>query len=67
VAKHNNPALISLIKALRIQAEDEGKGFIFHDDVDDLARPEGFASVEWVGSVEPIFAIDGDTWIDTTT
>lgn len=29
------------------------------------ARPSGFASVEWVGPVEPADAQDGDTWVPT--
>ena len=42
-----------------------GKGFVNHGATAGTARPAGYASVEWVGSVEPTNAIDGDTWIDT--
>lgn len=41
-----------------------GKGFVFHDDDPDVERPRGFASVEWVGSVEPANAEDFDTWVE---
>lgn len=42
-----------------------GKGVVQHGATAGTARPTGFAFVEWVGSVEPTNAIDGDTWIDT--
>lgn len=41
------------------------KGFTFHGDDPGGDRPSGYASVEWVGSVEPANALDGDTWINT--
>lgn len=43
-----------------------GKGFCLHGAVAGTARPSGFASIEWVGTVEPSNAVNGDTWIDTT-
>lgn len=43
-----------------------GKGYVNHGAVAGTARPTGFTSIEWVGSVTPTNAIDGDTWIDTT-
>lgn len=43
-----------------------GKGWVNHGSTAGTARPSGFASVEWYGSVEPTNAIAGDTWIDTT-
>ena len=42
------------------------KGHIAHGATAATARPSGFTSVEWVGSVEPTNASNGDTWIDTT-
>lgn len=42
------------------------KGHIEHGATAATARPTGFTSVEWVGSVEPTNAENGDTWIDTT-
>ena len=42
------------------------KGHVFHDSTAGTARATGFTSVEWVGSVEPTNAVNGDTWIDTT-
>jgi hypothetical protein len=44
-----------------------GKGYVNHGGVAGTARPSEFASIEWHGTVEPTNAIDGDTWIDTTT
>jgi hypothetical protein len=43
-----------------------GKGFVFHDATNSVARPTGYASVEWVGSVEPLNSVDNDTWLDTS-
>lgn len=42
-----------------------GKGFVHHDANAGAARPVGFASVEWIGSVPPVNAISLDTWINT--
>lgn len=42
------------------------KGFVNHGSDANVVRPTGYASVEWIGSVEPINAIDGDTWRNTT-
>lgn len=43
-----------------------GKGYRNHGANANRARPTGFASVEWQGSVAPNNAIDGDTWLDTS-
>ncbi len=43
-----------------------GKGYVNHGSTASTARPTGFASIEWHGSVEPTNAIDGDTWVDTS-
>lgn len=42
-----------------------GKGWINHGSNANAIRPGGYASVEWFGSVAPVNAVDGDTWIDT--
>ena len=42
------------------------KGTINHGATAGTARPSGFDSVEWIGSVEPTNATNDDTWIDTT-
>jgi len=42
-----------------------GKGFVNHGATAGTARPTGFASVEWYGSVQPTNAVAGDTWVDT--
>lgn len=41
------------------------KGFVNHGSTAGTARPSGYVSVEWYGSVEPTNAINGDTWINT--
>lgn len=46
--------------------DESGKGFVAHGADKTVARPSGFASIEWQGSVEPENAIDGDTWIETS-
>ncbi len=43
-----------------------GKGYVNHGATAGTARPTGYASVEWVGSVSPTNAVDGDTWVNTT-
>jgi hypothetical protein len=50
-----DPTLSALVLAA-------GKGFINHGSNANVMRPVGFASVEWLGSVEPNFATEGDTW-----
>jgi hypothetical protein len=42
------------------------KGVAVHGSTADYARPTGFASIEWLGSVEPTNAETGDTWVDTS-
>jgi hypothetical protein len=42
-----------------------GKGFVNHGATAGTARPSGYASVEWYGSVTPTNAVTGDTWVDT--
>jgi hypothetical protein len=37
-------------------------GYVKHDNNSSTARPSGYTSVMWVGSVEPNNAIDGDIW-----
>jgi hypothetical protein len=41
------------------------KGVVVHGSTAGTARPSGFISVEWIGSVTPTNAIDNDTWINT--
>ena len=41
------------------------KGYIEHGSDPNVARPDVYGSVEWHGSVEPLNAIDGDTWVET--
>lgn len=43
-----------------------GKGYVNHGATAGTARPAGYASVEWYGSVQPTNAAVGDTWVDTT-
>lgn len=42
------------------------KATINHGSTAGTARPTGFASVEWIGTVEPTNSTNDDTWIDTT-
>lgn len=51
---------------LASQLSTNGKGVVAHGSTAGTARPSGFASIEWQGSVEPTNAVDGDTWVDTT-
>lgn len=50
-----------------VGTKSETKAVVQHGATASTARPSGYGSVEWIGSVEPLNAIDGDTWIDTTT
>jgi hypothetical protein len=38
------------------------KGYIKHGSDAAAVRPQ-FGSVEWIGAVEPLNAVDGDTWV----
>ena len=42
------------------------KGSVVHGATADTARPSGFETVEWIGSVEPTNMANNDTWIDTS-
>ena len=48
-----------------IHSKTNVKGHVAHGATAATARASGFTSVEWVGSVEPTNASNGDTWIDT--
>lgn len=50
-----------------VGTKSETKAVVNHGATAGTARPSGYGSVEWIGSVEPTNAIDGDTWIDTST
>lgn len=39
------------------------KGVVVHNADANVVRPIGYASIEWIGTVEPVNAIDGDTWV----
>lgn len=51
--------------ALASTLSSNGKGYVNHGSTAGTARPSGFASIEWTGSVEPTNAINGDTWVNT--
>jgi len=40
------------------------KGAVVHGEDGAAARPGGYPSVEWIGIVEPLNAIDNDTWVN---
>lgn len=42
------------------------KGVAIHGSNASFARPTGYASIEWIGSVQPTNAVDNDTWVPTT-
>lgn len=42
------------------------KGWVNHGSTAGTARPSGYASIEWFGSVEPTNMANGDTWVVTT-
>jgi hypothetical protein len=60
-------ALSSLVGASPARAAEvtATKGYVNHGNAADTPRPSGYASVEWIGSVEPQNAVDGDTWVNT--
>ena len=62
-AHHNQ--LAEEVVSIATELKGSGKGFVNHGVTAGTARPTGHASIEWVGSVEPTNAVDGDTWIDT--
>jgi hypothetical protein len=41
-------------------------GRVDHGSTAGTARPTGYYSIQWVGSVEPTNATANDTWLDTT-
>jgi hypothetical protein len=41
------------------------KGVVIHGSTASTARPSGYGSVEWIGSVEPTNAANNDTWVPT--
>lgn len=41
-------------------------GTVIHGATADTARPTGYTSVFWIGSVEPTNAIDNDVWFETS-
>jgi hypothetical protein len=49
-------------KAVHV-ADDPLMGTVAHGSNASMARPSGFPSVTWVGSVQPENAIDGDVWM----
>jgi hypothetical protein len=62
--------VVHTILAHNIVASDkvaaQGKGWVNHGSTAGTARPTGFSSIEWYGSVQPTNAQVGDTWIDTS-
>jgi hypothetical protein len=51
------------VAELRTLLAAYGKGKIHHGNNPDIVRGTDFASYEWEGTVEPLNAIDGDTWV----
>lgn len=44
---------------------DSGMGVAVHGSNASFARPLGWKSVTWIGSVQPSNGIDNDVWVDT--
>jgi hypothetical protein len=44
--------------------DKEVLGVVVHGSTAGTARPSGFASTTWIGTVEPTNAIDDDIWVD---
>lgn len=42
---------------------NSSKGVMVHGSDPTAKRPGGHVSVEWIGDVEPLNAIDNDTWV----
>ena len=47
-----------------VPKKPELKGFVVHGTNPNVPRPAEIGSVEWQGTVEPVNAIDNDTWIN---
>lgn len=60
------PSDTTAINAVTAQRSASGKGFVNHGSTAGTARPTGYASVEWYGTVQPTNMAVGDTWIDVT-
>lgn len=54
------------INALETKRGASGMGFVNHGATAGTARPTGYASVTWYGSVQPTNMAVGDIWVDTT-
>ncbi len=53
------------LRTTEVTRAASGKGYVNHGATAGTSRPSGWASIEWLGSVEPSNAIDGDTWVNT--
>ncbi len=51
---------------LVVVSKSDGLGVVVHGGNANTARPAGYAVVHWIGSVEPINAVDDDLWADTS-
>lgn len=67
-ANHTGTQAISTVTGLEDELDSKApavaaKGVVAHGADGDAVRPAGYASIEWIGSVEPLAMIDGDTWV----
>lgn len=51
--------------SLKSRLDSTVKHVVNHGATASTARPTGVLSVEWIGSVQPTNAVNGDTWINT--
>lgn len=70
-ATHTGAQAISTVTNLQTTldakaATANAKGFVNHGATAGTARPSGYASIEWLGSVEPTNMANGDTWVVTS-
>lgn len=61
-----NPAINTLIRVMVANNAAYGKAVVVHEADANVERPTDFASVEWIGSVEPANATNSDTWWRTS-
>jgi hypothetical protein len=54
------------VDAVSTSISNTGMGRVDHGSTAGTARPSGFYSIQWIGSVEPTNATAVDTWIDTS-
>lgn len=67
VAQYKTDLALNNVPNVNMQTvvSTNGKGYVNHGSTAGTARPTGYASIEWLGSVEPTNMTSADTWIRT--